>query len=74
MSARVFGADGASGLAFHCQVPEELKIKTISLEDKLIECASEEIIDISKQKTFLYSMHEDVMDIIKLINKNYHNF
>ena len=53
---------------------EELKIKTISLEDKLIECASEEIIDIIKQKTFLYSIHEDVMDIIKLINKNYHNF
>lgn len=52
----------------------ELKHMTISLEDKLIECASKVIQNRDEQVSFIYEIHEDVMDIIKLINKNYHNF
>lgn len=53
---------------------KELSRKTIALEDKLIENASVVIADKEKQDEFIYHIHEDVMDIIKLINKNYHDF
>lgn len=52
----------------------EMKKMTIDLEDKLIECASKNVSDKMDQERFIYKIHEEVMKIIKFINKNYHNF
>lgn len=52
----------------------ELKNKTIKLEDKLIEGAAKNWIDRDEQLKFIFEIHEDVMEIVKFINKNYHNF
>lgn len=52
----------------------KLKQSTIALEDKLIECASDTILDMDQQLQFIYEIHEDIQAIIKLINKNYHSF
>lgn len=52
----------------------QMKNMAINLEDKLIETASKEVPNKDEQMKFIYEIHEDVMNIIKLINKNYHRF
>ncbi len=53
---------------------KELNEKTIALEDKLINCAAKQIPSREMQKEFIEGVYKDMKDIIKLINKNYHNF
>lgn len=53
---------------------DELQQKTKDLEEKLILMANNEILEVEKQNAFIYSVHEDAMDIIKYVNKNYHKF
>lgn len=52
----------------------ELQRKTMALEDKLMDKARDNVADIEEQAEFIYSVHMDIMDIIKYINKNYHDF
>lgn len=51
-----------------------LRDKCIALEDKLLIRAGTNEEDVDKQCEFIYHIHEDLVDIIKLININYHNF
>lgn len=53
---------------------QELKGKCIALEDRLLETANGVISDSDLQAQFVYEIHLDLMQIIKLINKNYHSF
>lgn len=52
----------------------ELQQMTMDLEDKLMECAAKKVSDRDEQVKFIYNVHEDIMEIIKYINKNYHDF
>ncbi len=47
---------------------------TKDLEDKLVSKNGICISDINEQNLFLIMIHQDVMNIIKFINKNYHKF
>lgn len=52
----------------------DLQQMTMDLEDKMMECASKDVFDRDEQVKFIYGIHEDIMGIIKYINKNYHDF
>ena len=52
----------------------ELKNATLNLDEKLVTAASKVEPDKDVQNEFIYSIHEDIMQIFKLINKNYHKF
>lgn len=53
---------------------EELRKRTIQLDEKLVVKAGETEQDEFKQKEFIFSVHQDIMKIVKLVNKNYHSF
>lgn len=53
---------------------EELRKQTIQLDEKLILKAGETEQNEYKQKEFIFSVHQDIMKIVKLVNKNYHSF
>lgn len=53
---------------------EELRKQTIQLDEKLVVKAGQIEQDEYKQKQFIFSVHEDIMKIVKLVNKNYHSF
>lgn len=53
---------------------QTLQHKCMDLEDKLLIQAQTKETNPDKQSEFIYHIHEDLVDIIKLINKNYHNF
>lgn len=46
----------------------------MDLEDKLLDQAQNKELNPDKQAEFIYHIHEDLEAIIKMINKNYHNF
>ena len=52
----------------------ELEGKTIELEDKLLNEAGALVDSEEEQNEFFDSVDEDVREILKLINKNYHKF
>lgn len=52
----------------------KLQEMTQNLEDRLMIQANECIINTDLQVEFIYSIHVDIMNIIKFINKNYHHF
>ena len=53
---------------------DELKKMVTNLEDKLIAKANNAVLELEQQKDFIYSVHEDTKNIVKLVNKNYHKF
>lgn len=53
---------------------EELRERTKNLDEKLVIMAGEKELDERKQKEFIFSVHQDIKDIVKLVNKNYHSF
>lgn len=53
---------------------DELKQMVTNLEDKLIAKANNAVLELEQQKDFIYSVHEDTKNIVKLVNKNYHKF
>lgn len=53
---------------------KSLQQSCMDLEDKLINQAQNKEKDSDRQAEFIYHIHEDLADIIKMINKNYHNF
>lgn len=53
---------------------EELRNQTKLLDEKLVIMAGKIETDEKKQKEFIYSVHQDIMKIVKLVNKNYHSF
>lgn len=52
----------------------ELQNKIMELDDTLVTKAGEVVTDKDAQVKFIYSVHTDIMEIIKYINKNYHDF
>ncbi len=53
---------------------QQLRDRTMGLEDRLIAQANKIEKDEENQVKFIYGIHEEVSGIIKLINKNYHDF
>ena len=51
-----------------------LKVKCIGLEDELIDMASTPCVTEQERKENIYHVHEEIVEIIKLINDNYHKF
>lgn len=50
---------------------DELRIKCTNLDEKLVTEAGTINCDRDKQQKFIYSVNEDIMDIVRFINKNY---
>lgn len=50
---------------------DELRIKCTNLDEKLVTEAGITNCDRDKQRRFIYSVNEDIMDIVRFINKNY---
>lgn len=51
-----------------------LKVKCIALEDELIRMANTPCDTEQERKENIYHVHEEIVEIIKLINDNYHKF
>lgn len=53
---------------------QKLQRECIAFEDHILEIANNEVMDADLQAKNIYEIHEELVKIIKLINKNYHNF
>lgn len=50
---------------------EKLRKTVVQIDDKLVETAGTVITDLNKQVSFIYSIHQDMQSMVKLINKYY---
>jgi len=50
---------------------EKLRESILEIDDKLVEISGTIVIDSNRQNEFIYSIHQDMQSMIKLINKHY---